>query len=128
VDLFRAGVGLPSPTLIDAGSAITAIWRLAAGIPAELSERCTWQLRWLWCAHLPERKDARGQLLYDLPPDPVLPVLPMKPERAAHVVLAPGDGPQPPELIASRLAAAEAAVIEAAWRRAIATDPRPLSW
>jgi hypothetical protein len=29
--LFRAGIGLPAPALSDAGSAVTAIWRLAAG-------------------------------------------------------------------------------------------------
>jgi hypothetical protein len=131
--LFQAGIGLPSPTLIDAGGAIMAIWRLAAGIPAPLSEHCVWQLQWLWGAFKLERQEAGGQPLYNLPPDPVLPaqageVLPVKLACAQPVVLAAGDGPQPPGLIASRLEAAEDAAIEAAYHRAIAIDPRPLSW
>jgi hypothetical protein len=126
--LFRAGIGLPSPALIDDGAAITAIWRLAAGIPAPLSERYTWQLRWLWSAFKLERKGAGGQLLYDLPPDPVLPVKRERTAPPAPVVPAPGCARTPPGLIASRLEDAEDAAIEAAWRRAIAIDPGPLSW
>jgi hypothetical protein len=49
-------------------------------------------------------------------------------KRTAPVVLAPGCGRSPPALIESRLEAAEDAAIEAAYRRAIAIDPRPLSW
>ena len=125
VHLFRTSIGLPAPALIDHVAAITAIWRLAAVIPTPLSERCTWQLRWLWDAFKPERKDACGHRIYDLPPDTALPV---KPARAAHVVMTAGDGPQRPGLIESLLEAAEDAVIKAAWRRAIAIDPGPLSW
>ena len=46
----------------------------------------------------------------------------------APVVPAPGCARTPPGLIASRLEAAEDAAIEAAYHRAIAIDPRPLSW
>ena len=135
--LFQAGIGLPAPRLIDAGSTVTAIWRLAAGIPVPLSERCTWQLQWLWGAFKLEQA-AGAPLIYDLPPGPVLPVKAPEDEagsrpepereRTGACVLAPGDGPQPPGLIASRLAAAEDAVLEAGYRRALVLDPRPLSW
>jgi hypothetical protein len=45
--LFQAGIDLPAPALTDDGATVTAIWRLAAGIPAPLNERCVWQLGWL---------------------------------------------------------------------------------
>ena len=106
-------------------------------MPPHSRERCTWQLQWLWGAFKLEQA-AGAPLIYDLPPGPVLPVKAPEDEagsrpepereRTGACVLAPGDGPQPPGLIASRLAAAEDAVLEAGYRRALVLDPRPLSW